>query len=214
MLTSPIATFINHDLHNKFAILRNATGMIEMDSANYPESNRENLEKQTRLLNQTIDRLSASVINITNCLNLEIQDDNREPISINYLLEKSANYRIPESEIKLETEFGQLKMHEEKFLFIMEAVIELVGNLSPGSLLHFEKGADNELVITFPDTPGDKSELKNIRELLIGKLKPEALPHHFNIFFANYLLKKRDGRIEIEFIEPGIMGIKIGFGSF
>jgi hypothetical protein len=211
MPTSPIATFINHDLHNKFAIIRNATGMVEMFAEKGDDRTRKDLEKQTVLLNNTLDRLSASVINITNCMNLEFLEDDVESLNINYYLERLAGDPEVKAELKVEMGLGQIPIHENKFLFIIKTVIDLIGELSPGAALQFAKGDGDYLMVFFQDDAGNKNELKNVRDLLQGKLKPESLPHQFNIFFANYLLQKRGGGIFLEYIEPGVMAVKLRF---
>lgn len=214
MPTSPIATFINHDLHNKFGVLRTANGMLEMLLEKLPPDQREPLEKQSLLINQTLDRLSESVGNYTDCLNLEVLLNDEEIIDVDYNFEKIiSNLEKSGWEVKAEKYFGEMKIKEEVFSFIFQTIINTIQTFGVDQTIEIIKGDQQELIVTFQDGPGDKSNYKNIRELLNGKMKPEAVPHYFNLFFANYLLQKRSGKIELEYLQPGSMSFLINPGK-
>jgi hypothetical protein len=214
MPTSPIATFINHDLHNKFGVLRNATGMLEMILEKLPEVEREKVEKQALLINQTLDRLSQSVINYTDCLKLEYLTEQEQSIDINYEFEKLINELKGKGwVIQSDKSFETMVMNEEVFSYIIKTIVETINSLNTEPVLEIKKSDQHEIIFAFKDVAEDRSSYKNIRELLNGKLKPEALPHFFNLFFANYLLNKKNGNIQLEYLEPGTMGFHLKLGK-
>ena len=214
MPTSPIATFINHDLHNKFGVLRTANGMLEMLLEKLPQEDREPLEKQALLINQTLDRLSQSVGNYTDCLKLEYLMEEEQSIDINYEVEKLSNdLKRKGWEIHTDKNFGEFVMNDEGFSYIIKTIVDTIKSFETETSLEIKKGDQHEMIFAFKDVPGDKSSYKNIRELLNGKLKPEALPHYFNLFFANYLLMKKNGSIQLEYLEPGTMAFHLKMGK-
>lgn len=214
MPTSPIATFINHDLHNKFGVLRTANGMLEMLIEKLPEEEREPFQRQALLINQTLDRLSESVGNYTDCLKLEILLDEVHTIDLNYEVEKlcTALNKIGWN-VQADKNFGEIEMNEEVFSYITNTVIGTIKSFGTEPMLEIRQGDQFELIFAFKDGPGDKSDYKNIRELLNGKIKPEALPHYFNLYFANYLLMKKNGSIQLEYLEPGTMAFYLKTGK-
>ncbi len=214
MPTSPIATFLNHDLHNKFGVLRTANGMLEMLLEKLPEDQRDVFGKQALLINQTLDQLSISVENYTDCLKLEYLMADEHLIDINYEVEKLINDVSVEGwEIRTDKNFDELMMNDEVFSFIIKTIVDTIRTFDTEKFLEIKKGSDQELIFAFKDVSGDKSHYKNIRELLNGKLKPEALPHYFNLFFAEHLLMKNEGNIRLEYLEPGTMAFFLKMGN-
>lgn len=210
MPTSPIATFINHDLHNKFGVLRTANGMLEMLLEKLPEDQREPFEKQALLINQTLDRLSSSVINYTDCLKLESLLDEEESLDLNYEIERLTNDLDKNGwVIQTDKNFDPILINDEIFSYLLHTIIDTIKSLNNEPGIDIKKGDQFEIIFAFNDVPGDKSNYKNIRELLNGKLKPEAVPHYFNLFFADFLLRKKNGKIELEYLEPGTMAFHV-----
>jgi len=109
--------------------------------------------------------------------------------------------------------FDELVMNDEVYAYIIKTIVDTIFSFDTETILEIKKGDQHEIIFAFKDVPGDKSNYKNIRELLNGKLKPEALPHYFNLFFANYLLTKIDGNIRMEYLEPGTMAFYFKMGK-
>lgn len=135
-------------------------------------------------------------------------------IDINYEVEKLSNdLKRKGWEIHTDKNFGEFVMNDEGFSYIIKTIVDTIKSFETETSLEIKKGDQHEIIFAFKDVPGDKSSYKNIRELLNGKLKPEALPHYFNLFFANYLLMKKNGSIQLEYLEPGTMTFHLKMGK-